>query len=168
MVSYDNRKKQNQTSQNYLTFDIKGDIQYVVEGDIISIEGVKSKVKVPITEKNVPRLTEILNKTFNRRKNITMAEGDIETLTQISVEYPFHGGEKLSLEFMHIGSYTVTEGRETGNSYPVTIQIASTPEAIARAARIIEKYYLREEGLGRFFLAHLTGINLIPTDVINR
>ena len=168
MVSYDNRKKQNQTSQYFLTFDIKGDIQYVFEGDIISIEGVKSNVKVPITEKNVPALTEILNKTFCRRKNITMADGDIETLTQISEEHPVHGGEKLSLEFMHIGNYTVAEGRETGNSYPVTIQIASTPEAIAGAARIIEKYYLRDEGLGRFFLAQLTGINLISADVINR
>ena len=168
MVSYDNKKKRNQTSQNYLTFEIKGDIQYVVEGEIISIEGVKSKVKVPITEKNVPALTELLNKTFNRRGNITMSEGDIDTLTKISVEYPFHGGEKLSLKFMHIGNYTVAEGRETENSYPVTIQIASTPEAIARAARIIEKYYLRKEGLGRFFLAHLTGINIDPTDVINK
>ena len=168
MVSYDNKKKRNQISQNYLTFEIKGDIQHVVEGDIISIEGVKSEVKVPITEKNVPALTEILNKTFNRRKNISMAEGDIEILTQISVEYPFHGGEKLSLEFMNIGNYTVAEGRETEITYPVTIRIASTPESIARAARIIEKYYLKEEGLGRFFLAYLTGLNLIPGDVINR
>lgn len=168
MVSYNNRKKQNQISHNYLIFDIKGDIQYVVEGDIISIEGVKSKVKVPITENNIHTLTEILNKTFNRRKNITMADGDIKTLTQISLEYPVHGGEKLSLEFMNIGNFTLAEGRETENSNAFTIQIASNPESIARAAGIIEKYYLMDEGLGRFFLAHLTGMNLIPADVINR
>ena len=158
----------NHPLQNYLTFELKGDIQYVAEGDIISIEGIKSKVNVPITKKNVHPLTEVLNKTFDRRKNITISEEDITKLKQISLEYPFYRGSKLSLKFMHVGYYTLAEGREIEQTFPVEIQISSNPESISKAARIIEKYYLMDEGLGRFFLAQLTGLKLIKSNAINR
>ena len=167
MVSDDKKNAPDKAGHDYLIFDIKGDIRYVVEGDIITIEGVKSKVRVPITARNIHVLTGILNKTFERRKNITMADGDIEALTRISGEHPVRGGDELSLGFVNIGSYTVEEGEEVENAYPVKIHMASTPESMAKAAGIIEKYYLRNDGLGRFFLASLTGMDLIPSDVIN-